>query len=147
MNASRPPVARFKQVKHLGYDDLHVTQGIREEGLRGGGNRGGRGLDMTDARYISAPLPEETPRFRYLDGIDVKLSLTHAEGRCICPRDTLPDNETRRTRARVLSEWRIQSCPARDVRMLDLARNTQMLAVLHEGRCKFPRPLQNCVFT
>lgn len=38
-------------MKHLEYDDLHVTQGIREEGLRGGGNRGGRGLDMSDARY------------------------------------------------------------------------------------------------
>ncbi|CAM9097591.1 unnamed protein product, partial [Ectocarpus sp. 6 AP-2014] len=37
-------------VKHLDYDDLHVTQGIREEGLRGGGNRGGRGLDINDAR-------------------------------------------------------------------------------------------------
>lgn len=41
----------FPQVKHLDYDDLHVTQGIREEGLRGGGNRGGRGLDISDARY------------------------------------------------------------------------------------------------
>ena len=40
----------FWQVKHLDYDDLHVTQSIREEGLRGGGNRGGRGLDINDAR-------------------------------------------------------------------------------------------------
>ena len=42
---------RLVQVKHLDYDDLHVTQAVREEGLRGGGNRGGRGLDMADARY------------------------------------------------------------------------------------------------
>lgn len=41
------------QVKHLDYDDLNVTQGIREEGLRGGGNRGGRGLDIADARCDS----------------------------------------------------------------------------------------------
>ncbi|CAM9786358.1 unnamed protein product [Pylaiella littoralis] len=48
--APMPVAPEALEVKHLEYDDLHVTQGIREEGLRGGGNRGGRGLDMNDAR-------------------------------------------------------------------------------------------------
>eukprot|EP00752_Nemacystus_decipiens_P009980 g8900.t1 len=48
--APMPVAPESLKVKHLDYDDLHVTQSIREEGLRGGGNRGGRGLDMDDAR-------------------------------------------------------------------------------------------------
>ncbi|CAB1111060.1 unnamed protein product [Ectocarpus sp. CCAP 1310/34] len=48
--APMPVAPESLKVKHLDYDDLHVTQGIREEGLRGGGNRGGRGLDINDAR-------------------------------------------------------------------------------------------------
>lgn len=39
------------QVKHLDYDDLHVTTSIQEEGLRGGKEKKSQGLEMSDARW------------------------------------------------------------------------------------------------